>query len=51
VDLTVKGGTSKSATIKFAPGTIMAYEQGTIEWSNNKKNDIKKIDRDAVGGD
>jgi len=51
VDLTVKGSGSKSATIKFSPGTIMAYEQGTIEWTNPKKEEIKKIDRDAVGAD
>jgi hypothetical protein len=51
VDLTIKGSGSKSATIKFSPGTIMAYEQGTIEWTNGKKEEIKKIDRDAVGAD
>jgi hypothetical protein len=51
VDLTVSGSGSKSASIKFSPGTVMAYEQGTIEWSSAKKEDIKKIDRDAVGAD
>ncbi len=51
VDLTVSGSGSKSATIKFSPGTVMAYEQGTIEWTNAKKKEIKKIDRDAVGAD
>ena len=51
VDVSVSGSGSKSATIKFSPGTVMAYEQGTIEWTNAKKEAIKKIDRDAVGLD
>jgi hypothetical protein len=46
----VSGSGGHQSTVAFSPSTIIAYEQGTIEWTSGRAS-IKKIDRDVVGID